>query len=30
MAPTGADLEEAFLEGVVEGSRKELVGVEVG
>lgn len=30
MAPTGAYLEEAFLEGVVEGFRKELVGVKVG
>lgn len=29
MAPTGADLEEASLEGVVEGSGSEFVGVEI-
>lgn len=30
IAPTGVDLEEASLEGVVEGSNKEFVGVEMG
>lgn len=30
IAPTGVDLEEASLEGIVEGPKEELVEVEMG